>query len=150
MAPRCPGPIHAITASQGETVRTFSELTKDQLTESHDSANKLISEKYRSYLPGRLLPLLLRRYRDNRAEALGMPLPELPHRAGQVRAVALDDLTTAELDDVSGAVLVLVTRYADTMDDPALPELLRDFRDALVIEKAERAGVAAEMRARAW
>jgi len=42
-----------------------------------------------------------------------------------------------------------VTRYADTMDDPALPELLRDFRDALVIEKAERAGIAAEMRARA-
>jgi hypothetical protein len=33
--------------------------------------------------------------------------------------------------------------------DPALPELLRDFRDALVIEKAERAGIAAEMRARA-
>src|SRR5258707_251663 len=91
MTPRCPGPIHAITASQGETVRTFSELTKDQLTEAHDSANKMISEKYRSYLPGRLLPLLLRRYRDNLAEALGMPLPELPHRAGQVRAVALDE-----------------------------------------------------------
>jgi hypothetical protein len=130
-------------------VRTFPELTKDQLTEAHDNADKLISEKYRSYLPGRLLPLLLRRYRDDSAAALGMPLPELPHRAGQVRAVALDDLTTAELTDVSRAVLALVTRYADTMGDPALPELLRDFRDALVIEKAERAGIAAEMRARA-
>lgn len=78
-----------------------------------------------------------------------MPMPELPHRAGQVRAVTLDDLTTAELTDVSGAVLALVTRHADTMGDPALPELLRDFRDALVIENAERAGIAAEMRARA-
>jgi hypothetical protein len=63
--------------------------------------------------------------------------------------VKLDDLTTGELNDVSGAVLALVTRYADTMDDPALPELLQDFRDALVIEKAERAGIAAEMRAKA-
>jgi hypothetical protein len=130
-------------------VRTFSELTKDQLTEAHHSADKLISEKYRSYLPGRLLPMLLGRYRDDLAEALGMPLPELPHRSGPVRAVKLDDLTTAELTGLSGAVLALVTRYADTMDDPALPELLRDFRDALVIEKAERAGIAAEMRARA-
>lgn len=68
-------------------MRTFSELTKDQLTEAHDSADKLISEKYRSYLPGRLLSLLLSRYRDNLAEALSMPLPELPHRAGSVRAV---------------------------------------------------------------
>lgn len=130
-------------------MRTFSELTKDQLTEAHDSADKLISEKYRSYLPGRLLPLLLHRYRDDLAEALGMPLPELPHRAGPVRPVTLDDLTTAELNDLSAAVLALVTRYADTMGDPALPEFLRDFRDALVIEKAERAGIAAEMRAKA-
>ena len=130
-------------------MRTFSELTKDQLTEAYDSADKLISEKYRSYLPGRLLPLLLGRYRDDLAAALGIPLPELPHRAGPVRAVKLGDLTTGELNNVSGAVLALVTRYVDTMDDPALPDLLRDFRDALVIEKAERAGIAAEMRAKA-
>lgn len=130
-------------------MRTFSELTKDQLTDAHDSADKLISEKYRSYLPGRLLSLLLGRYRDDLAEALRMPLTELPHRAGQVRAVKLDELTTGELNDVSGAVLALVTRYADTMDDPALPEFLRDFRDALVIEKAERAAIAEEMRAKA-
>lgn len=86
-------------------MRTFSELTKDQLTEAHDSANKMISEKYRSYLPGRLLSLLLGRYRDDLAEALRMPLPELPHRAGPVRTVKLDDLTTGELNDVSAAVL---------------------------------------------
>jgi len=130
-------------------VRTFSELTKDQLTEAHDIAGKLISERYRSYLPGRLLPLLLSRYRDDLAEALAMPLPELPHRAGSVRAVTIGELTTGELNDVSGAVLALVTRYTDTMDDPALPDLLRDFRDALVIEKADRAGLAARMQARA-
>jgi len=132
MAPRGLGPVHVIAASQGETVSTFSELTKDQLTEAHDSADKLIGEKYRSYLPGRLLPLLLSRYRDDLAEA-----------------VKLSELTTGELNDMSGAVQILATRYAGTMDDPALPDMLRKLRDTLVIEKAERAGIAADMRARA-
>ena len=149
MAPRGLGPVHVIAASQGETVSTFSELTKDQLTEAHDSADKLIGEKYRSYLPGRLLPLLLSRYRDDLAEALCIPLPDLPHRAGSVRAVKLSELTTGELNDMSGAVQILATRYAGTMDDPALPDMLRKLRDTLVIEKAERAGIAADMRARA-
>lgn len=130
-------------------MRTFSELTKDQLTEAHDSADKLISEKYRSYLPGRLLPLLLSRYRDDLAEALGLPLPDLPHRAGQARAVTISELTTGELNEMSGAAQALATRYADTMDDPALPGLLRDFRDVLVIEEADRSDIAAQMRARA-
>jgi hypothetical protein len=130
-------------------VRTFSELTKDRLVHAHDSADKLISEKYQSYLPGRLLPLLLGRYRDDLADALGLPLPELPRRAGRVRAATLGELTMGELDEVSEAVQALATRYADTMDDPALPELLRNFRDALVIEKAERADIAASMRAKA-
>jgi hypothetical protein len=129
-------------------VRTFSELTKDQLTQAHDSADMLISEKYRSYLPGRLLPLLLGRYRDDAADALGLPLPELPHRAGQARVVTIGELTTGELEEVSAAVQALATRYADTMDDPALPDLLRDFRDALAIEKAERADIAANMSIR--
>lgn len=130
-------------------MRTFSELTKDQLTEAHDSAGKLISERYRSYLPGRLLSLLLSRYRDDLAEALGTPLPPLPHRAGPVRAVKLSELTTTELDDMSGTAQILATRYADTMDDPALPDMLTKLRDSLATEKAERAGIAAGMRASA-
>jgi hypothetical protein len=62
--------------------------------------------------------------------------------------VTIGELTTGELEEVSAAVQALATRYADTMDDPALPDLLRDFRDALAIEKAERADIAANMSIR--
>jgi hypothetical protein len=46
-------------------------------------------------------------------------------------------------------VLVLVTRFIAVMDDPLLPELLRELRDALVIEKADRARIADELREKA-
>ena len=39
----------------------------------------------------------------------------------------------------------LVTRFTALMDDPLLPELLREFRDALVIEQADRARIADEL-----
>jgi hypothetical protein len=35
------------------------------------------------------------------------------------------------------------------MDDPLLPRLLREFRDALVIEKADRTRIADELRGKA-
>lgn len=130
-------------------MRAPTEVTPDELCEAHDAADTLISERFRSYLPGRMLPLLLGRFRDDLAEGLGMPLPELPQRSGSVKVVKLDDLTSSELDVLSGAVLALVTRFADLMSDPELPRLLRDLRDALVIEKADRARIADELRDKA-
>jgi hypothetical protein len=78
-----------------------------------------------------------------------MQLPPLPRRSGPVKVVKLDDLTSSELGTLSGAVFVLVTRFTALMDDPLLPELLRGFRDALVIELADRARIADEARSRA-
>jgi hypothetical protein len=130
-------------------MRAPIETASDELREAHDAADTLVSEKFRSYLPTLMLPMLLGRFRDDMAEALGLPLPELPQRSGSVRAARLDDLTSGELDALSGAVLALVTRFTALMDDPVLPKLLRDFRDALVIEKADRARIADELRARA-
>jgi hypothetical protein len=124
-------------------------MTTDELREAHDAADTLISERFRPYLPGRMLPMLLGKFRDDLAEALAIPLPELPQRSGLVRVAKLDDLTSGELDTLSGAVLVLVTRFTALMDDPALPKLLREFRDALVIEKADRARIADEIREKA-
>lgn len=124
------------------------DMTKDALREAHNAADTLASDRYRPYLPGRLLPLLVARFRDDVAEALGMVLPPLPQRP-PVRAVKLQDLTSTELDTLSGAVLTLVTRFAACMDDPELPGLLRDFRDALIIEKADRARIAEELTERA-
>lgn len=118
-------------------MRTFSELTPEQLTQIKDNADKLLSEKYRSYLPGRMLAMLLSRYRDDLAEALGQEPPELPRRDGKARRVPLDELTTVELNELTHVVLILLT-YDRTMDDPALPQLLREFRESIVKQKLER------------
>jgi hypothetical protein len=96
-----------------------------------------------------MLSMLLGKFRDNVAESLGMQLPPLPRRSGLVKAVKLDDLTSGELGTLSGAVLVLVTRFTALMDDPLLPELLLGFRDALATEQADRARIADEARSRA-
>ena len=121
-----------------------TEVGPEELRDAHDAADTLISEKFRSYLPGWMLPMLLGKFRDDLAESLGMELPPLPlpRRSGPVKAVKLDDLTSSELGTLSGAVLVLVTRFTALMDDPLLPELLREFRDALVTEKADRTRIA--------
>ena len=123
-----------------------TEMTTDELREAHDAAGTLISEKFRGYLPGRMLPMLLGRFRDDMAEALGLELPPLPRRSGPGRAGKLDDLTSAELDALSGAVLTLVMRSTALMDDPLLPELLRQLQDGLMVEKADRARIADELR----
>jgi hypothetical protein len=48
-----------------------------------------VSERFRSYLPGRMLPLLAGKLRDDMAEALGKELPLLPQRSGPVKAAKL-------------------------------------------------------------
>ena len=130
-------------------MRAPTEVRPEELREAHDAADTLINERFRSYLPGRMLPMLLGKFRDDVAESLGMDLPPLPRRSGPVKVVKLDDLPSSELGTLSGAVLVLVTRFTALMDDPLLPELLREFRDALVIEKADRTRIADELRGKA-
>ena len=63
-----------------------TEMTPDELREAHCAADTLVSEKFRGYLPGRMLPMLVGKFRDDMAEALGMELPPLPQRAGSVTA----------------------------------------------------------------
>jgi hypothetical protein len=130
-------------------MRAPTEVRPEELREAHEAADTLIGERFRSYLPGRMLPMLLGKFRDDVAESLGMELPPLPRRSGPVKAVKLDDLTSSELGTLSGAVLILVTRFTTLMDEPLLPELLRGFRDALVTEQADRARIADEARSRA-
>ena len=78
-----------------------------------------------------------------------MELPPLPRRSGPVKVVNPDDLTSSELGTLSGAVIVLATWFTALMDDPLLPKLLREFRDALCIEQADRARIADEFKSRA-
>jgi hypothetical protein len=121
------------------------KITDSDLREAHQAAGTLAPEEYRPYLPGRLLPMLLAKLRDDTAEALGMDLPPLPQRP-PVRPAMLPELTSRELGILSGAVDVLVTRFTDCMDDPKLPRLLRDFRDALLIDGADRGASLASSR----
>ena len=134
---------------EARDMRATAEVRPEDLREAHDVADTLISERFRSYLTGRMLPMLLGKFRDDVAESLGMELPPLPQRPGPVKVVKLDDLTSSELGTLSGAVLVLVTRFTTLMNDPLLPELLREFRDALVIEQADRARIADELKGKA-
>jgi hypothetical protein len=129
-------------------MRIPAEMTPGQLQDAHDAADTLASEKSRPYLPGRLLPLLVARFRDDVAEALGMALPPLPQRPPG-RVAKPSEMTNGELDTLCGAVLTLVVRFTACMDDPALPRLLRDFRDALIIEKADRARITEELTGKA-
>jgi hypothetical protein len=121
-------------------------ITESDLREAHRAAGTLASEQYRPYLPGRLLPVLLAKFRDDVAERLGMDLPPLPQRP-PVRPAKLSELTSREFGILADAVNALVTRFTGCMDDPELPRLLRDFRDALLIDGADRAGIVREFAA---
>jgi hypothetical protein len=129
-------------------MRIPADFTDSDLREAHDAAEVVASERFRPYLPGRLLPVMVARFRDDAAEALGMELPPLPKRP-EVRRATLSELTSREFGALSGAVEALVTRFTAGMDDPALAPALRDFRDALVIESADRAHIAQELTERA-
>ena len=130
-------------------MRAPTEVRPEELREAHDAADTLISERFRSYLPGRMLPMLLGKFRDDVAESLGMELLPLPWRSGPIKAVKPDQLTSSELGTLSGAVFALVTRFSTLMDDPLLPELLREFQDALATEKTDRARLADELTGKA-
>jgi hypothetical protein len=66
----------------------LAEFTDSDLRAAHDAAEVLASERFRPYLPGPLLPMLVMRFRDDVAEVLGPELPPLPRRRlGQVRGV---------------------------------------------------------------
>jgi hypothetical protein len=124
-----------------------AKTTTDDLRDAHEAADVLISAPYRKYLftSGRLLPVLVARFRDDLAEALGMELPEIPRRNGQVQAARLDHLTSSEFSVIWGAVDALIERFTSLMDDPELPRLLRALREELVSERTEREQIAEEL-----
>jgi hypothetical protein len=133
--------MHAVAAAK----------TTDDLRDAHAAADVLVSARFRPYLhtTGRLLPVLVGRFRDDMAEALDLERPEIPKRDGQVRAVRLDELTTAEYGTLWGAVDALIERFTTVMDDPELPRLLSAFREELVREQTERKHIAEEFTVKA-
>ena len=101
--------------------------------------------QHKQFMPrGGLLVMLVSRFRDDTREALEM---ESERYRGRGRVFeSLDDLTSTELDKVSGAVATLLEeRFMNVMDDPELPRQLDEFRDKLNDQKMERAQIRAEM-----
>ncbi|MCW2930959.1 MAG: hypothetical protein JWM19_1921 [Actinomycetia bacterium] len=129
-------------------MRIPAKFTDSDLREAHEAADVVASEKFRPYLPGRLLPVLVARFRDDAAEALGMQLPPLPQRP-PTRAAKLSELTSSEFGTFWEAVDALVERFAPCMDDPELPRLLVSLREELVAERAERERIADELAVKA-
>lgn len=129
-------------------MRSLTELQPDALKVACDAAGVLIAKK--AFLPpGGLLLMLLSRFRDDIADALGNGEPgekpkPLPLRGREHSS--LDELTSVELDAVSGAVMILLQgRFTVVMDDPALPGLLEEFQDKLTDQRTERAQIRASM-----
>jgi hypothetical protein len=129
-------------------VRMPAKFTDSDIRDAHAAADVVASETFRSYLPGRLLPVLVAKFRDDAAESLGIQLPPLPQRP-PARPAKIGDLTSSELDALRGAVDVLVERFTACMDDPELPRLLAGLREELVSEKADRARIADEFAVKA-
>lgn len=124
-------------------MRMPAKFTDSDIRDAHDAADVVASETFRPYLPGRRLPVLVARFRDDLAEDLGMELPPLPRRA-PVRAARPAELTSAESATLWAAVDALVERFTPCMDDPELPRLLACLREELVAERAEREAIATE------
>jgi hypothetical protein len=99
-------------------------------------------ERFRAYTGSALLVMLLDKFRDDIREA-HFKDPLLPTPRGGQR-LQLDELTSSELETVTEAVGTLLGKFASFMDDPELPELLRDFQDALKVQNTERADIRAD------
>lgn len=124
-------------------MRSLEDLDTDTLKVALNAADTLMEHK--AYMPpGGLLVMLLGRFRDDVREALGMETEDIPRRGKKHRS--LDEMTSAELDAVWGALMILLQdRFTGHMDDPDLPKLLRAFQGELADQKAERAQIRADM-----
>jgi hypothetical protein len=124
-------------------MRSLTELHLDELEVALNAADALMQHK--EFLPrSGLLLMLVSRLRDDIRDAMGMEVERMPGRGQVFRS--LDELTTAELDTVAGAVdILLQDRFTAAMDDPALPTLLDEYRDKLNDQKTERAQLRASI-----
>lgn len=115
----------------------LEKLPEDALKTALDATEALM--RHKQFMPkGGLLLMLVSRFRDDTREALEMEPERYPGRGSVF--TSLDDLTSTELDKVAGAVTILLQpRFTNVMDDPGLPQHLREFQNELNEQKTERA-----------
>lgn len=121
----------------------LDKLDEDALKVALDATNTLM--RYKQFMPRTgVLLMSVCRFRDGAREALEME-PERYPGPGKIFN-SLDDLTSTELDRVTGAAgILLQDRFTAVMDDPQLPRLLEGFHGDLEQQKAERRQLRAEV-----
>jgi hypothetical protein len=92
--------------------------------------------KFRVFTSGPLLAMLLGRFRDDVRESHGKDSLLTAERGSQL--LPLGELELSDLNTLVESAGTLLDQFEPFMDDPELPELLRDFRTALNAEKTER------------
>lgn len=122
---------------------SLSDMHLDELEVALNATGTLMT--HRAFLPrGGMLLMLLSRFRDDTREAIGMEPERFPGRGVPLRS--LDELTSAELSTVAGAVATLLEpRFVSVMDDPELVKELRDFNGELGKQQAERREIQASI-----
>ena len=139
------GTLHDRHAA-GADMQSLTELDSDTLKLARQSVDTLM--KFKPYLPpGGLLLMLLGKFRDDVLGTLELERDPLPKRGSERHP--LDELTSVELDSVFGAVGILLGRFTAYMSDPALPDVLGQFHEALNEQKAERVRELAALDAKA-
>jgi hypothetical protein len=92
--------------------------------------------RFRAYTPGGgMLVMLLGRFRDDVWETRHKT--QLPPIGRGPQRLPLKELDRSQMDALIDSATTLIDRFGPYMDDPELPELLKDFRDAL---KTQRTG----------
>jgi hypothetical protein len=124
-------------------MRSLTELPENELQVALAAADTLM--RHKEFLPrGGLLLMLTSRLRDDARDTLGMETERAPGRGQVFRSP--DEMTTTELNAVSAAVATLLDdRLTANMDDPALPQLLREFDGELTKQKTEREQLRAQV-----
>jgi hypothetical protein len=121
---------------------SVEQLPEEALQAAHQAATVLVID-FKGYPPGGLLRMLLSQFRDDLGARLGLEPEPLPARGDRH---TLDELTSAELAIVAGAVAVLLQdRFTAVMGDPALPRLLGEFDGELRTQEAERGRLRASL-----
>ena len=121
---------------------SITELSIADLRGAGDATETLID--FRAYLPiGETLIMLAGRWRDDIREELGVRPVGRAYRGSEVEP--LSEMEEEDFDNLCQAVAVLLSRFTAVMDDPDLPKLLRELKNSLDTQKAERAELPASI-----